>query len=513
MYTDSLLNGDVVLAVGCCGVAYSITVAVDAAGLVTDYPAMQNRSGQIEVTMRHTSYFESIDIAQLSDQYPPGRLFLDRFAGMSLDELRALQSARLQKVLARAAQLPFYRRLWGAAGADHRDVTRIDELHRLPAFGKREIMDSIERFPPFGDHHGRDIPVDGKLLPMMLHATSGTTGRPQPLLYGPKTREVHKLLLARAYLLQGLTPQDVVHSVYGHGPVNGGHYIREAVVHHTGAVFFPAGTGVETPSLKQVEFMQAFGATVIVGFADYIKRLADVAREAGLEPGRDLPVRMISGHLAKDARHSLSQAWGGAELYDWYGVGDTGIIATEGPDHDGMHVLEDAHWMEVCDVDTGQPIDAPGERGDMIISCLFSDEVFPMVRFNTHDVTEYLPGESGLGLPFRRIEGFLGRSDNMVKLRGINVYPQALSSILADMPGFRGEYLCVVAAVGGREQMTVRIECSDPATDALRERYGSELKRRLGVEVGVELVAVQSLAALTGVEVRQKPIRLIDERG
>lgn len=460
----------------------------------------------------HATYFESVDLAALAREFPVGDAFLQRYAGMSADELRHGQNRLFQRQLLRAWQIPFYQRLWGAAGLQPGDVRGLDDLHKLPVFGKHEIMASIERCPPFGDHHGREVPVGGRILPMIFHATSGTTGRPQPLLFSPRSREVHKLLLARAYRLQGLRGSDVVHSVYGHGPVNGGHYVREAVIHHTPATFFSAGTGVETPSIKQVEFMRDFGATVIVGFADYIKRLADVARERGLEPGRDIPVRMISGHLGKDTRAALAEAWGGPELFDWYGVGDTGLISTEGPDHDGMHFMEDAHFIEICDVDDGRPV-AHGEPGDLVVTCLFTDDIFPIIRFNTHDVTRCLPGDNQLRLPFRRMEGFLGRSDNMVKLRGINVFPQAVGSILAGMDGFADEFVCVLTRdASGREELTVQVECSATPTEALTQDYASVLKRRLGVEVQVALCAPRSLAPLTGVETRQKPIRLIDRR-
>ena len=199
-------------------------------------------------------------------------------------------------------------------------------------------------------------------------------------------------------------------------------------------------------------------------------------------------------------------------MYDWYGVGDTGLIAAEGPDHEGMHLMEDAHWVEICDIETGTEV-ADGETGDMVVTCLFTQDIFPIIRFNTHDVTRTLPGESALKLPFRRIEGFLGRSDSMVKLRGINVFPQALSSILADSPGFRGEYLCTLSRDGsGREDLLVSIECAAPATDSLAQDYRNLLKQKLGVEVGVELVMPGALCDLTGVEARQKPIRLRDQR-
>jgi len=459
--------------------------------------------------MQYATYFEAVDVPRLMREFPVGDAFFARFRGMSRDALRAHQDALFARQLKRAWQLPFYQRLWGAAGITPADIRTVEDIARLPMFGKQEIMEAIERNPPLGDHHGREIPVDGKILPMILHATSGTTGRPQPLLFSPRTREVHKLMLARAYMMQGLRPTDVVHSVYGHGPVNGGHYIREAVVHHTGATFFAGGTGVETPSVKQVEFMRDFQATVIVGFADYIKRLADVARESGLEPGRDIKVRMISGHLAKDARQSLADAWGGPELYDWYGVGDTGLIAAGGPDHDGMHVMEDAHWIEICDVDTGAAM-PHGEAGDLVITCLFTEDIFPIIRFNTHDITRLLPGESALKLPFRRMEGFLGRSDSMVKLRGINVFPQALSSLLAGMPGFNGEYLCVLSRdPGGREELCVRIETTAAADETLTQQYREHVRRKLGVDVVIDLVAPKALSALTGVETRQKPVRLL----
>lgn len=117
-------------------------------------------------------------------------------------------------------------------------------------------------------------------------------------------------------------------------------------------------------------------------------------------------------------------------MVDWYGVGDTGIIAGEIAHGDGMIVWEDAQFLELLDVDTGAPV-PPGQIGDMVCTCLFKDDVFPIVRFNTHDVTQEVQGDNALDLPFRRIAGFKGRSDNMVKLRGINIYPQGIGALIA----------------------------------------------------------------------------------
>lgn len=459
--------------------------------------------------MNPPTWYEAVDPRALLAEYPLGEAFLQRFRALSREALRALQEARFRRCLERAWQIPFYRRLWGEAGIAPGEVRSLEDIVRLPTFGKAELMAAVERNPPLGDYHGFD--PEGP-WPMLLHTTSGTTGRPQPIPFGPRSREVQNILLARLYLLQGLNERDVVHSVYGHGLINGGHYVREAVTRYTRALFLSAGTGVETRSLRQIEILREFRATVLVGFADYLRKLAAVAREAGLEPGRDLPVRMISGHLGREDRALLSAAWGGAELFDWYGVGDTGAIAGEGPDHEGLHLLEDAHFVEILRLEDGRPA-AEGECGDLVVTCLYKDDLYPIIRFNTHDVTRLLPGQNPLGLPFRRIEGFLGRSDQMVKIRGINVFPQALAAHLAKLPEATGEYFCIARRdPSGGEELLVRIEVRGPADPALAERARELLRIQLGLEVRVELVPPGATAADTGIETRQKPLRLRDER-
>ncbi|GIX32263.1 MAG: phenylacetate-coenzyme A ligase [Lysobacterales bacterium] len=455
------------------------------------------------------TWYEAIEPRRLLAEYPIGPEFLARFRGMSRDALLALQEERFRRCLERAWEIPFYRRLWGEAGISPGDIRGLADLPKLPTFGKAELMASVESAPPLGDFHGYE--PEGP-WPMLLHTTSGTTGRPQPIPFGPRSREVQNILLARLYLLQGLNERDVVHSVYGHGLINGGHYVREAVTRYTRALFLSAGTGVETRSQRQVEIMRDFRATVLIGFADYLRKLADVARTAGIEPGRDIPLRMISGHLGREDREQLAAAWGGAELFDWYGVGDTGAIAGEGPDHSGLHLLEDAHYVEILRLEDGQPA-AADESGDLVVTCLYKDDLYPIIRFNTHDVTRLVPGENPLGLPFRRIEGFLGRSDQMVKIRGINVFPQALVGHLAELPDATGEYFCIARRdPSGREELLVRIETRNPSDPALAERARELLRARLGLEVLIELVPPGATAADTGIETRQKPLRLRDER-
>jgi phenylacetate-CoA ligase len=451
--------------------------------------------------MSFPTYFEAFDAEQMLADYPVGDAFTARYAAMSRDELYALQNERFLKLMQRGWEIPFYQRLWGAKGIEAGDINSLADIGKLPVYDKSDLMASVNAYPPYGDFDGRgDTPV-------VFHTTSGTTGRPQPLMFGPKGREITNLLVGRMYRWMGLQPSDVVQSVYGHGMINGGHYIREAVTHFTNSLFLSAGTGIETRSAAQVQLLADFNVTVMVGFVDYIRKLADVAREAGLI--EQINLKMIIGHLGTEDRASTEAAWGGAKAYDWYGVGDTGAIAGEGPDRDGLYVWEDAQYLELLGVDDGLPV-AQGDTGDMVVTCLFKDDIAPCIRFNTHDISHELNGRGELA--FKRISGFKGRSDNMVKLRGINLFPHAIGALIENRADLTGEYVCTVRrdSVTQRDDMVVLLESRGGTDEA---QLAALLRQGLNVEVAVELCAPGGTASLTQIDVRQKPIRLIDERG
>jgi phenylacetate-CoA ligase len=451
--------------------------------------------------MSFPTYFEAFDAKQMLADYPVGDAFTARYAAMSRDELHALQNERFLTLMKRGWEIPFYQRLWGEKGIQPGDISSLADIGKLPVYDKSDLMASVNAHPPYGDFDGRGN------SPVVFHTTSGTTGRPQPLMFGPKGREITNLLVGRMYRWMGLQSSDVVHSVYGHGMINGGHYIREAVTHFTNSLFLSAGTGIETRSAAQVQLLADFGVTVMVGFVDYIRKLADVAREAGLL--EQINLKMIIGHLGTEDRASTEAAWGGVKAYDWYGVGDTGSIAGEGPDRDGLYVWEDAQYLELLGIDDGLPV-AHGKTGDMVATCLFKDDIAPCIRFNTHDITHELDGRGELA--FKRIAGFKGRSDNMVKLRGINLFPHAIGALIENRADLTGEYVCTVK----RDPMTKR----DDMVVLLESRGGTDvgqvstlLRQGLNVDVSVELCAPGGTASLTQIDVRQKPIRLIDERG
>ena len=464
--------------------------------------------------MTYSTFYESFDHAQLLRTFPLGEQFTEGFAKRSAQDIRAHQNLLFMRCVVRAWQIPFYQRLWRDKGLTPADIRSLDDIERLPIFGKAELMASIATHPPYGDYHGWDHWPLAERPVTVLHTTSGTTGRPQLVLFSPKAREVQALLVARVWRMQGLQSSDVIHSVYGHGMINGGHFVREAALHYTNSLFLSAGTGKETRSVTQIELMRDLRVTVIVGFVDYIRQLAETARAMGLQPGVDLPVRAIYGHVGRESRAALSRAWGGAQIFDWYGVADSGPIAAEASDQDGMYVMEDAQYLELVDCETAAPIH-DAQRGDMVVTSLYRDDVYPLIRFNTHDLSAWKRGTSSLGYKLRRIQGVLGRSDNMVKLRGINVYPLALAAILDERVEFAGEYICRASRdSSGRDGITVVVETrSGHSRDAALQRSFAELlTRRVGVELQVELVAPGDTAGLTQIESRQKPLRLVDER-
>lgn len=461
--------------------------------------------------MSDSPYLCPAGYARLIEEYPVGPTFLQRYSGMPRDALRELQQQRFARVLATAWETPFYRAHWSAAGLAAPDVRGLEDLGRLPIVDKDVLMADIAAHPPFGSLAVRDHGPSARVL----QTTSGTTGAPQPVLWGAWGREVQNALLGRTYQWLGIGRGDLVHSIYGHGVVNGGHYVREAVLRYTDALLLSAGTGNETSSQRQVALMHQFGATVLAGFADYLRRLAHVARSAGIEPGRDLPVRLIVGHLPHGSRDVLERDWPGARAYDWYGVADTGILAAEGPERDGQWLWEDANVVELLDPATHEPV-PDGEAGSLVVTSLGKSDVAPLIRFDTHDLSAVLTHPAAHDLPFRRIAGLLGRSDQMVKLRGINVYPTALAALVKDVDSGTGEYYCrLERRDDGAERLVVVVETGLAGTErtgAAQEDLAGVLSTALGVKVGVELVAPGATAEATGLLARQKPLRLVDAR-
>jgi phenylacetate-CoA ligase len=457
-------------------------------------------------------YWRSLDFDALTREFPPPPDYFKHTFRMSRDELRALQEKRFLETVARGWEIPFFQRHWGEAGLERGDIRGLDDLAKIPPYDVHDIRKSIERAPPFGDFMGIS-PEDGKRMPLVLQTSGGTTGLPRPMLYAPRDREVMAILGGRRFALHGIRPGDMVLVTYALGLTNGGIAPREAIWRYTGAIPVMTGGGATTPTRRQIEIIKAWGVSVILGFPSYLRHMALVARdEMGIDP-RTLGIRLIGSHLGMEDRGRIEALWD-APVHDMYGTHESGMMGAECRHRAGMHVQEDAFILEIADPDTGRIL-PDGEKGTVYITTLYKYGA-PQIRFNVNDISAYVPGVCPCGGTMRRLERIFGRNDNMVKLRGVNVFPEAVGAVVGEEARSNGEYFCVVERVGeaGVDEMTVMVEVVDPAADraAVRTDLERRMKEVLGVRVTVEPVDKGALDEYTGTSQTSKIRRIADRR-
>jgi phenylacetate-CoA ligase len=412
----------------------------------------------------------------------------------------------------RGWEIPFFQRHWGQAGMQHGDIRGLDDLQKVPPYDVSHIRDSIARNPPFGDFMGIS-PEDGKRMPLVLQTSGGTTGLPRPMLYAPQDRETMAILGGRRFAMHGIRPGDMVLITYSLGLGNGGMAPREALWFYTGAVPVPAGSGAATPTRRKIELIQAWGIKVILGFPAYLRHMALVARdEMGIDP-KTLGIRLLGTHLGMEKRELIEDLWG-APAFDMYGTHESGMLAAECEHQRGMHVMEDAFILEMADPVSGKIL-PDGERGTVYITTLYKWSA-PQIRFNVNDISAWQEGECTCGNTSRRLQRIFGRNDNMVKLRGMNVFPEAIGAALLEDDRSNGEFFCFVDHVGEAhtDHMNIWVETVGPGVDkdALKSDFERRLKEVLGVRVEVTAVEKGQLDSFTGTSSTSKVKRLADRR-
>ena len=406
----------------------------------------------------------------------------------------------------------FYRERCADMGLEPGDIRGLDDLTKLPPYTVKELRESIERAPPFGDFMGVS-PEDGKRMPLVLQTSGGTTGLPRPMLYAPRDREVMAILSGRRFALHGVHPGDRIMVTYSLGLGNGGMAPREGIWRYTGAIPITTGSGAGTPTRRQIEIAKAWGVNVILGFPSYLRHLAIVAKEEmGIDP-HSLKLRCLGSHLGQEDRAKIEALWN-APCHDTYGTHESGSMAAECGERSGMHIQEDAVILEIADSETGAVL-AEGEKGSVLITTLYRWGA-PQIRFNINDVSRIIPGTCACGSTLRRLERIFGRSDNMIKLRGVNVFPEAIGALVAEDRRTTGEYFCIVERVGaaGRDEMRVLVECMDATVDraALKSDLQRRFKEALSVQMTVEPMARGELDTYTGLSKTSKIKRLDDRR-
>ena len=456
-------------------------------------------------------YYSALDFERLWREFPPAPEYFETTYRASRDELQVIQNERFLSQMERAWQVPFYRRHWKAAGMEPGDIRGLDDLQKIRPFSVHDLRDAIARNPPWGDFCGIDPGADAP-MPLVLQTSGGTTGLPRPMLYSPRDREVMNIITGRRLHMQGVRPFDVVQVMLSLGLSNGGFLAREGIWKYTGAVPVMTGSGAQTPTKRQIEIMRAWKTRHLIGFPAYLRHVGLVMRdELKIDP-RECGIKSLIVHLGLEDRASLEALWG-AHAYDTYGTNECGTLAADCEHRTGMHIFEDAFVLEVVDLETMRP-KAPGEQGVLIQTTLFK-HLAPLVRFNSNDVSAFAAGECPCGSAHARIEAIYGRADNMVKLRGTNVFPEAIGALVSENPASNGEYVCIVErSQAGREDMTVMVEVARPdvAKPALEKTLAARFKEALGVKLTVTAVERGALDELTGLSKTSKIRRLIDRR-
>ena len=456
-------------------------------------------------------YHEAIDLDALCQEFPPAPEFFDTVWRLSADELRARQEAAFRKQMVRAWQVPFYQRRWSREGLEPGDIRSIDDLPRIPTFSVHDMRESLQQDPFWPDYFGVDPETDAA-LPLVFQTSGGTTGLPRPMMFAPRDREVMNIVTGRRLFMQDVRPFDRLQVTLSLGLPNGGLLVREGIQKYTGAVPIMTGSGAQTPTRRQIELMQAWRVTHLIGFPAYLRHMALVARdELGIDP-RSLGIRGLITHLGVEDRGALEDLWG-ADAFDTYGMNEFGSVACDCAEKGGMHVFEDCFVLEVLGLpdEAGARRQAPeGEDGSAVVTTLFK-HVAPMIRFDTNDITSFARGQCACGGTHRRITGIRGRADGMVKLRGVNVFPEAIGALVAADPRSNGEFLCVVER---GDRMVVRVETtgSEVATADFAADLAGRFKEALSVRLEVDIVPKGTLAPFTGLDSTSKIRRLLDRR-
>lgn len=456
-------------------------------------------------------YPHALDFEALMREYLPAPQFFDVAATKSRDELRSDQNRRFLKQMERGWKVPFYKRHWSAVGLEPGDIRSLDDLHKIPPYTVGDLREGLEKEPLWADYIGID-PEHDDPMPLLLHTSGGTTGLPRPMFYSAQDREVMNIISGRRAYMQGVRPFDLVQLTAAMGLPNGGYAFREGLWKYSGAVPVMAGSGLLTPTRRQVEIIKAWKVNFIAGFPPFIRHIGLVARdEMNIDP-RSLGLKGLLVHLGTENRKALEDLWG-APAYDSYATNECGGIACECTKKSGLHVFEDAFVLEVNDPVTLAP-KPEGEQGTLFITALFKYAA-PVIRYNVNDTTAFVPGICECGNRHRRLERIYGRSDNMIKLRGINVFPEAVGALVGENKSCNGEYVCIVERSGeaGRDDMTVMVELLPGASAGeVETQLATRFKEALGVKLIAKAVAAGGLAAYTGVTELTKARRVIDKR-
>ncbi len=407
--------------------------------------------------------------------------------------LEALQLERLRESLERAAQVPHYAAAFRAAGVAPADVETLADLVRFPFTTKADLRANY----PFGMFA---VPRDQVAR---IHASSGTTGKPTVVGYTQADLETWAELMARSIRAAGGRPGDLVHVAYGYGLFTGGlgaHYGAERL----GCTVVPISGGMTE---RQVQLITDFGPRVIMVTPSYFLAMLDEMEAQGVDPRTtSLEIGIFGAEPWTDEMRRAVEARSGIRAVDIYGLSEVmgpGVSQEAGETQDGLHVWEDHFLPEVVDPVTLEPL-PDGEEGELVLTSL-TKQAMPVIRYRTRDLTRLLPGTAYPS--FRRMAKVTGRTDDLMIVRGVNVFPSQVEEQILTIEGLTPHYLCVLTRPGNLDELTVRVEAAAEPDAALGARLAERIKNRIGVTARVEVLAPGSLERSLG-----KAKRISDQR-
>ncbi len=432
-------------------------------------------------------------------------IYNEEYETLPREVLEILQLKRLQQVVSRVYHtVGFYRKSFDEAGVSPEDIKSMDDLRRFPFTTKQDLRDNY----PFGMFA---VPMSSIVR---LHASSGTTGRSTVVGYTKRDIETWSELMARCFVAAGLTKNDMIHNAYGYGLFTGGlgvHYGAEKL----GASVIPISGG---NTKRQIMILQDFGPTAICCTPSYALNLAEQGEAMGVDM-RSLKLRVgvfgaepWSEKMKNEVEDALNLT--AMNIYGLSEIMGPGVAMECQEGREGMHVFEDHFLVETINPATGEVL-PPGEPGELVFTTL-SKEAFPLIRYRTRDLSRLIPEPCVCGRSHYRMERVMGRSDDMLIIRGVNVFPSQIEAVLVGIEGLDPHYQLIVDREGTLDTLEVQVEVNErlfsnadeiKSLQKIERNIIKDLKDFLGVTAKVKLVEPKSLQRFEG-----KASRVVDKR-
>ena len=428
-------------------------------------------------------------------------MFLHQEESLDRAGIKALQWQRLQDTLRHCLQSDFYRQRFQEANLSLDDITCLEDIRKIPFTTKADLRATY----PFGM---ACVPLEKCVR---LHSSSGTTGNPTVILHTQKDLDEWAKAVARCLHMVGLRPGDVFQNSSGYGMFTGGLGFQYGA-EHLGMLTVPAAAG---NTLRQIKFIKDFGTTALHAIPSYATRLYEVMQEEGVDPKKDTKLKtlIIGAEPHSEAQRRRIEEMLGVKAYNSFGMSEMcgPGVAFECQEQNGLHIWEDYYIVEIVDPETLEPV-PEGEVGELVLTTL-NREALPLLRYRTRDLTRILPGECPCGRQHVRLDRMKGRSDDMIILKGVNIFPIQIETILMKFKELGSDYLITLDTAEDNDIMIIEVELGDLFTDdyaklqALNKEITRQLKDEILVTPKVKLVPRNSLPKSEGKAVRVKDLR------